>query len=58
MSEMLWSDPQKMNGRGPSKRGVGVAFGPDVAARFLDDNGLELLVVSHYADACELHAAD
>eukprot|EP01046_Picozoa_sp_COSAG06_P054629 COSAG06_NODE_9789_length_1816_cov_21.224811_3_plen_86_part_01 len=38
MSEMLWSDPQKMNGRGPSKRGVGVAFGPDVAARFLDDN--------------------
>lgn len=47
MSEMLWSDPQKMNGRGPSKRGVGVAFGPDVAARFLDDNGLELLVVSY-----------
>ena len=51
MSEMLWSDPQKMNGRGPSKRGVGVAFGPDVAARFLDDNGLELLVVSIYADS-------
>ena len=47
MSEMLWSDPQRMNGRGPSKRGVGVAFGPDVAARFLDDNGLELLVRSH-----------
>jgi serine/threonine-protein phosphatase 5 len=49
MSEMLWSDPQKMNGRGPSKRGVGVAFGPDVAARFLDDNGLDMLVVSYSA---------
>ena len=47
MSEMLWSDPQKMNGRGPSKRGVGVAFGPDVAAQFLDDNGLDLLIRSH-----------
>jgi diadenosine tetraphosphatase ApaH/serine/threonine PP2A family protein phosphatase len=47
MSEMLWSDPQRPNGRGPSKRGVGVAFGPDVAAKFLDDNGLTLLVRSH-----------
>lgn len=40
MVETLWSDPCDMNGRHPSKRGVGVMFGPDVAARFLDDNGL------------------
>mmetsp|Transcript_24751 Transcript_24751/g.21936 ORF Transcript_24751/g.21936 Transcript_24751/m.21936 type:complete len:330 (-) Transcript_24751:183-1172(-) len=47
MCEMLWSDPHKSNGRHPSKRGVGCAFGPDVAHKFLDDNGLDLLVRSH-----------
>jgi len=47
MCELLWSDPHPQNGRHPSKRGVGVGFGPDVAHRFLDDNGLELLVRSH-----------
>jgi len=35
MSELLWSDPSPFPGRQPSKRGVGVAFGPDVNARFL-----------------------
>jgi serine/threonine-protein phosphatase 5 len=43
MCECLWSDPCKMNGRHPSKRGVGLMFGPDVAARFLDANGLSEL---------------
>ena len=38
---------QPENGRAPSKRGVGVAFGPDVTRRFLADNGLDLLVRSH-----------
>mmetsp|Transcript_42463 Transcript_42463/g.68885 ORF Transcript_42463/g.68885 Transcript_42463/m.68885 type:complete len:172 (+) Transcript_42463:145-660(+) len=47
MSEILWSDPQKANGWGPSKRGVGVAFGPDVTKRFLASNNLNLLVRSH-----------
>jgi serine/threonine-protein phosphatase 5 len=47
MSEILWSDPQKAQGRGQSKRGVGLAFGPDVTKRFLDANGLDLLVRSH-----------
>ena len=40
MCETLWSDPSDENGRHPSKRGVGVQFGPDVAAKFLDDNAL------------------
>ena len=40
MVESLWSDPCDMNGRHPSKRGVGVMFGPDVAQRFPDNNGL------------------
>src|SRR4051812_46923728 len=30
MMEMLWTDPQPEPGRGPSKRGVGMQFGPDV----------------------------
>ncbi|XP_010689928.2 serine/threonine-protein phosphatase 5 isoform X2 [Beta vulgaris subsp. vulgaris] len=47
MCEVLWSDPQPSLGRGPSKRGVGLAFGPDVTKRFLQDNDLDLVVRSH-----------
>ena len=38
--DLMWSDPCDMNGRHISKRGCGTMFGPDVAAKFLDDNGL------------------
>ena len=47
MSELLWSDPCKENGRIPSKRGVGMSFGPDVAKKFLEENNLSLLIRSH-----------
>ncbi|GAB5591058.1 Palmitoyl-protein thioesterase 1 [Umbelopsis nana] len=47
MCELLWSDPQPENGRGASKRGVGIQFGPDVTKRFLDHNGLDMLIRSH-----------
>ena len=47
MMEMLWTDPQPQNGRGPSKRGVGLQFGPDVTKRFCDNNGLEAVIRSH-----------
>lgn len=47
MCELLWSDPGPDSGRQPSKRGVGVAFGPDVTKNFLQNNGLDLLVRSH-----------
>ena len=47
MTDMLWSDPQRMPGRSPSKRGVGVQFGPDVTKRFLDANNLKMLIRSH-----------
>ena len=47
MCEMLWSDPKAAEGRGPSQRGVGLGFGPDVTRKFLDDNQLDLLVRSH-----------
>ncbi|KAK4697300.1 serine/threonine-protein phosphatase 5, partial [Lecanoromycetidae sp. Uapishka_2] len=47
MMEMLWTDPQKEPGRGPSKRGVGLQFGPDVTKRFCENNGLDAVIRSH-----------
>ncbi|KAK7316721.1 hypothetical protein RJT34_00390 [Clitoria ternatea] len=47
MCELLWSDPQPLPGRGPSKRGVGLSFGGDVTKRFLQENNLDLVVRSH-----------
>ena len=47
MMEMLWTDPQDDEGRGPSKRGVGLQFGPDITKRFCERNGLEAIIRSH-----------
>ncbi|XP_049812956.1 serine/threonine-protein phosphatase 5 [Schistocerca nitens] len=47
MCELLWSDPQPQPGREPSKRGVGIQFGPDVTKKFLDLNGLDYIIRSH-----------
>lgn len=47
MMEMLWTDPQTEPGRGPSKRGVGMQFGPDITKRFCDNNGLKAIIRSH-----------
>jgi len=47
MCELLWSDPQPQMGRAPSKRGVGVQFGPDVTQNFLSINSLDYIVRSH-----------
>ena len=47
MSDLLWSDPQPFPGRGPSKRGVGLAFGPDITKAFLEYNKLGMAQCSH-----------
>ncbi|KAG8532147.1 uncharacterized protein KY384_003787 [Bacidia gigantensis] len=47
MMEMLWTDPQPQPGRGPSKRGVGLQFGPDVTKKFCEANGLDAVIRSH-----------
>ncbi|CAF4867640.1 unnamed protein product [Pieris macdunnoughi] len=47
MCELLWSDPQPMEGRSPSRRGVGCQFGPDVTAAFLKTNKLDYVIRSH-----------
>jgi serine/threonine-protein phosphatase 5 len=40
MCDLLWADPTKEKGRHPSKRGISIGFGPDISAKFLDDNNL------------------
>lgn len=47
MCELLWTDPQEENGRGPSKRGVGLGFGPDVTRRWCELNGVTGVLRSH-----------
>ncbi|GAB5367235.1 hypothetical protein AAMO2058_001212500 [Amorphochlora amoebiformis] len=47
MCEVMWSDPQPFPGRAPSKRGVGLSFGPDVTKKFLEENKLKMLIRSH-----------
>jgi serine/threonine-protein phosphatase 5 len=43
MCDLLWADPQPMQGRAPSKRGVGLSFGPDVTDDFLKTNNLKMV---------------
>ncbi|BFZ53906.1 Palmitoyl-protein thioesterase 1 [Savitreella phatthalungensis] len=47
LMEMLWTDPQDAPGRGASKRGVGLQFGPDVTKRFCENNNLKAIIRSH-----------
>ena len=45
--ELLWSDPQQADGLGPSQRGLGFAFGPDITADYLKRNNLKKVFRSH-----------
>ncbi|XP_052902183.1 serine/threonine-protein phosphatase 5 [Anopheles moucheti] len=51
MCELLWSDPHPQPGRVPSKRGVGIEFGPDVTEAFLKHNSLDYIIRSHEVKA-------
>ncbi|XP_064083714.1 serine/threonine-protein phosphatase 5-like isoform X1 [Macrobrachium nipponense] len=51
MCELLWSDPMPSMGRAPSKRGVGIQFGPDITKKFLERNNLEYVIRSHEVKA-------
>jgi len=51
MCDVLWSDPQDAPGRSPSKRGVGVQFGPDVTKQFVELNNLDYIIRSHEVKA-------
>lgn len=45
--ELLWSDPQPEPGFGPSQRGLGFAFGPDITAQYVERNNLKKIFRSH-----------
>ena len=45
--ELLWTDPQEINGRSPSKRGIGMQFGPDITERFCLSNKIRKIIRSH-----------
>lgn len=45
--ELLWTDPQPENGRSPSKRGLGIQFGPDITERFCLTNKIRKVLRSH-----------
>jgi len=47
MCDLLWSDPEDINGWGLSPRGAGYLFGGDVAAAFIQANNLELIARAH-----------
>ena len=47
LADLLWSDPQDLNGWLRNRRGSGWEFGPDVARQFLYVNGLSLIARAH-----------
>ena len=47
MCDLLWSDPEEIEGWGLSPRGAGYLFGGDVVAQFLHTNNLELIARAH-----------
>lgn len=47
MCELLWSDPMPQPGTATSKRGIAIAFGPDVTEKFCKRNNLDYIIRSH-----------
>ncbi|EPZ34076.1 Serine/threonine-protein phosphatase PP-X isozyme 2 [Rozella allomycis CSF55] len=45
--DLLWSDPDDIEGWGVSPRGAGWLFGGDVTATFMQNNNLELIARAH-----------
>lgn len=47
MCDLLWSDPEDIDGWGLSPRGAGYLFGADVVSQFNSTNKLDLIARSH-----------
>ena len=47
MCDLLWSDPEDVNGWGLSPRGAGYLFGGNIVERFLHENDLNLIARAH-----------
>jgi len=47
MSDLMWSDPEDLEGWGLSPRGAGYLFGGDVVRAFKRDNGIDVIARAH-----------
>ncbi|GAN04813.1 Ser/Thr protein phosphatase 4 catalytic subunit [Mucor ambiguus] len=47
MCDLLWSDPEEIDGWGYSPRGAGYLFGADVVKQFLHKNDLDFIARAH-----------
>lgn len=47
MCDMMWSDPEDVEGWGLSPRGAGYIFGADVVGQFCEANSVNLITRSH-----------
>ena len=47
MCDLMWSDPEEIDGWGISPRGAGYLFGADIVARFNRTNGLTTVARAH-----------
>jgi hypothetical protein len=47
MCDLMWSDPEDIEGWGLSPRGAGYLFGADVVAKFNEINHLDLIARAH-----------
>jgi len=47
MCDLLWSDPEDIEGWGLSPRGAGYLFGGDVCSQFNQTNKIELICRAH-----------
>merc|ERR1719238_2029206 len=45
--DLMWSDPEDIDGWGLSPRGAGYLFGGDVVDKFNETNGLSLIARAH-----------
>jgi serine/threonine-protein phosphatase 4 catalytic subunit len=47
MCDLMWSDPDDINGWSMSPRGAGYLFGSDIVEQFNRTNGVELIARAH-----------
>ena len=47
MCDLMWSDPEEIEGWGLSPRGAGYLFGGDVVAKFNEINHIDLIARAH-----------
>jgi len=47
IADILWSDPENVNGWHPSERGTSFCYGPDIVDEFLNEHDFDLICRGH-----------